>query len=192
MYKSFASKKSRYRKNKAQRFSSEPLHGAQLKPRAALLSQVSKIIGAFWTPLLTFSSFEEAREWFPKFCGFGNHPRLYFLWPSSFSYYKMYFIWEETGRATALPWELGGGGAPATCWHPWGGYEEDRDGLFTVVHGGSERDNRHKFKQERLRLNIQNTFSPWDKPSSAESYPEVVQFPSWRLLTNWLDKALIL
>ena len=40
----------------------------------------------------------------------------------------------------------------------WGGYRKDVARLFTAVHNGKTRGNRHKLKQERLRLDIRKSF----------------------------------
>lgn len=57
------------------------------------------------------------------------------------------------GTRADLAWrEDGFGEHNSNPWYLQWGYGEDGDGLFTVVHGGNMRDNRHKLKQETFQL----------------------------------------
>lgn len=123
------------------------------------------------------------------YAGWGNGPTEMF-WNSRTS--TIFCFWDGLTYCNGTGWK------PAVLHSslagersfPWGGEAEDGAGLFTVVHGGWMRDNRHELKQERFKQDIRNIFSPSTSRQVHRLPRETVQSPSLEIFKTQLGKAL--
>lgn len=101
------------------------------------------------------------------------------------STYPVRKVWESWACSV---WSRDGFGGPDSS-HPCaqGGHWGDGVGLLTVVRGGRLTDNRHKVKQERVRLNLGRHFFPM-KTVSGRGCPERLSSlrPQRFLSPNWM------
>lgn len=69
-------------------------------------------------------------------------------------------------------------------------YQEDTARLFTLVHGEWTRDDGHKLKQDRFRVDIRRNFYPVRTGRQWKRLPrEVIRSPSLEVFKTQLGKA---